>query len=187
MKVELLSIKRIQFDPNQPRKEFESIQELARSIEVEGVIQPIEVTREKNGYFMVVDGERRLRACIFLNEDTIPCIIREKIDDRFIRQLVTDFHKKKLTLMEQADSIQKLLGERQDSGGGSEASRYRDQPVLPTKTAADVQRKDTSAHQRRKAHPESTQHHFQAGHPFFEGKEDEIVEEIVSGNRTLWP
>jgi len=180
MNLEQLPVKKIRFDPNQPRKEFDSIQELARSIDAEGLIQPIEVTKGKNGEYMVVDGERRLRAHIFLKRDTIPCIVKEKIDDRFVRQLVTDFHKKKLTISEQAEAIQKLLGAGKSADeiqkllalGTNQYYLLKRIPELNEKTRALIKDGKLSQNQLSTI----------SKHDILTGKEDEIVAEIIAGN-----
>ena len=65
----------------QPRVNFDEskLNELAESIRINGVIQPLIVRRGKNGY-EIVAGERRYRASKLANKDTIPAIIRE-LDD----------------------------------------------------------------------------------------------------------
>ena len=78
------NIKTIEIEPNrnQPRKSFhaESIEELSKSIERYGVIQPIIVTK-KDGYYQIVAGERRWRAAKKAGLKEMPCIVRES-DER---------------------------------------------------------------------------------------------------------
>ncbi len=73
------SIKVIEIEPNknQPRRNFpaESIEELAKSIEKYGVIQPIIVTKQ-DGYYEIVAGERRWRAAKKAGLKEMPCIVR---------------------------------------------------------------------------------------------------------------
>ena len=73
------SIKVIEIEPNknQPRRNFptESIEELAKSIEKYGVIQPIIVTKQE-GYYEIVAGERRWRAAKKAGLKEMPCIVR---------------------------------------------------------------------------------------------------------------
>lgn len=57
-------------NPNQPRKNFQNIEELAQSIQTQGLIQPIAVVKKEDGY-MVVSGERRYRACQYLELKSI--------------------------------------------------------------------------------------------------------------------
>ena len=76
----LQSLKLIDIEPNreQPRKFFdeESIGELAESIKMYGVIQPIVVTK-KEGYYAIIAGERRWRAAKKAGLTEIPAIIRK--------------------------------------------------------------------------------------------------------------
>jgi ParB/RepB/Spo0J family partition protein len=180
MNVTHLPVASIHFDPNQPRKEFDGIPELARSIAEEGLIQPIEVTKEQDGSYMVVDGERRLRAFIFLKEKEIPCIVKEEqLTDRFLRQLVTDFHKRKLTIIEQADAIQRLL----EAGHTAEeiqqllaigVNQYyilKRIPEFNPKTQALIREGKLSQNQLSTISRQD----------ILRGKEDEIVAEIVAG------
>ena len=77
------NIKIIEIEPNrnQPRRTFpaESIEELAKSIEKYGVIQPIIVTKQ-DGYYEIVAGERRWRASKKAGLKEVPCIVRESIE-----------------------------------------------------------------------------------------------------------
>ena len=63
-------------NPYQPRKVFSSsaLEELSKSIKEYGVLQPITVRQNQNGYELVA-GERRLRAAKMADLDTIPAII----------------------------------------------------------------------------------------------------------------
>ena len=76
----LKNLKVTEVEPNrdQPRKNFdqESLEELAESIKEYGLIQPIVVTK-KDGYYGIVAGERRWRACKIAGLTEIPAIIRE--------------------------------------------------------------------------------------------------------------
>ncbi len=68
-------------NPYQPRREIhpQQVEELARSIETEGLIQPI-VVRERKGKFELIAGERRFRAFQHLKRETIPARIIEASD-----------------------------------------------------------------------------------------------------------
>lgn len=74
-----LSIKNLKPFKNQARRVFdeESIKELAETIRVHGIRQPLTVLaqEEENGFFEVVSGERRLRAAKLLGKEKVPCII----------------------------------------------------------------------------------------------------------------
>ena len=76
----LRSLKITEVEPNrdQPRKTFnqESLEELAESIKVYGIIQPIVVSKN-DGYYCIVAGERRWRAAKIAGLEEIPAIIRD--------------------------------------------------------------------------------------------------------------
>ena len=76
-----IGLEKIKPNPNQPRKRFDpdQLQELASSIKSHGVMQPIIVKPEFDGY-TIVSGERRVRASIMANKDKVPAIIREYND-----------------------------------------------------------------------------------------------------------
>ncbi|MGI4775768.1 MAG: ParB/RepB/Spo0J family partition protein, partial [Janthinobacterium lividum] len=73
----------------QPRKKFESdkIQELANSINNNGLLQPLIVTIHPNDYskYKLVAGERRWRACKLINMLEVPVIIKNYDDDEILR------------------------------------------------------------------------------------------------------
>lgn len=108
MDIEKIKIEQIIIDDNQPRKDIINVGELANSINKEGLIYPIEVLKLDNNQYKIIDGERRFMAFKLLKKTEIPCIIKQKVKDIFIRQLITDFHKEHLNLVEQSESITKL-------------------------------------------------------------------------------
>src|SRR5437870_5065133 len=71
----------VQRNEHNPRLIFraEELEELAASIREIGVQVPISVFKDRN-HFVLIDGERRWRACQMLNERTIPAIIYPKPD-----------------------------------------------------------------------------------------------------------
>ena len=108
MEIKKIKISQIEFDDNQPRKDIVNVGELSNSINKEGLMTPIELLDLGNDKYKVIDGERRLRACILLKYEEIDAIIKNKIKNVFIRQLISDFHKEKLNLNEQAEAVNKL-------------------------------------------------------------------------------
>ena len=76
----LKNLKITEVEPNreQPRKNFnqEALEELADSIREYGLIQPI-IVSEKEGYYSIIAGERRWRACKLAGLEEIPAIVRE--------------------------------------------------------------------------------------------------------------
>lgn len=109
----LQSLKLIDIEPNreQPRKFFdeESIGELAESIKMYGVIQPIVVTK-KEGYYAIIAGERRWRAAKKAGLTEIPAIIRDD-DDRKNKEisLIENMQREDLNPYEKALGIKNLM------------------------------------------------------------------------------
>ncbi|HZA26824.1 MAG TPA: ParB/RepB/Spo0J family partition protein [Actinomycetota bacterium] len=100
-------------NPRQPREEFnqESLEGLAASIREVGVLQPIVVRREDQGYELVA-GERRLRAAKLAGLATIPAVIRETDDTESLREaLIENLHRDDLAPLEMAAAFQELLEE----------------------------------------------------------------------------
>jgi len=97
-------------NPHQPRLQFdeEAIQELAASIKVSGVLQPILVRRSRDGYELVA-GERRLRAAKLAGLVRIPAVIRD-VDDREMLEmaLVENVQREDLNPIEEAKAYQAL-------------------------------------------------------------------------------
>jgi len=97
----------------QPRQEFdeEALAELAESIRIHGLLQPIMVRRAPIGYELIV-GERRLRACKRLGWEAIPAIVRD-VDDKGAAELalIENLQRADLHVLEVAEGYQRLLTE----------------------------------------------------------------------------
>lgn len=95
-------------NPNQPRKNFQNIEELAQSIQVQGLIQPIAVVKKDDGY-MVVSGERRYRACQHLQLKTIKAHVLQA-DDLKVQELslIENIQREDLSDFEKAKFIGQL-------------------------------------------------------------------------------
>lgn len=111
----LKNLKIIDIEPNreQARKIFdeESLTELAESIKMYGVIQPI-VVSEQDGYYAIIAGERRWRAAKKAGLKQIPAIIRE--DDAKKNQeisLIENMQREDLNPFEKASGIRALMDE----------------------------------------------------------------------------
>lgn len=110
-----LLINMITADPNQPRKFFDesSMAELTESVKANGILQPILVrpNAEKPGYLLVC-GERRLRAAKEAGLTEIPAVIRELSNDEALEvQIVENLQRKDVNPMEEAVAF-KSLAER---------------------------------------------------------------------------
>lgn len=109
----LKNLKITEVEPNreQPRKNFnqEALEELAESIKEYGLIQPIIVTK-KDGYYAIIAGERRWRACKLAGLEEIPAIIRED-DERKNNEiaLIENIQREDLNPFEKALGIKNLM------------------------------------------------------------------------------
>jgi len=108
-----ISIELIDVNPWQPRTEFEeeALQELAESIKIHGLIQPITVRKSKERY-QIIAGERRLRASKLAGLTEIPAYIRTASDMEMLEMgLIENIQRKDLNPIEIALSFQRLLDE----------------------------------------------------------------------------
>ena len=106
-----LDIHQIIPDPNQPRKTFTNIDSLAKSIQSQGIIQPIIVSYDDSSeYYKIIAGERRYRAAKQVGLSNIPCIVRnEKDADILIMQLLENDQREKVSPFEEADALAELI------------------------------------------------------------------------------
>ena len=111
----LRNLKVVDIEPNrdQARKIFDqdSLQELAESIKMYGVIQPIVVT-EKEGYFSIIAGERRWRAAKIAGLTEIPAIVRDG-DEKKNKEisLIENIQREDLNPVDKALGIKALIDE----------------------------------------------------------------------------
>ena len=111
----LKNLKVTEVEPNreQPRKKFdqETLEELAESIKMYGVIQPIVVSK-KEGYYSIIAGERRWRASKIAGLTEIPAIIRED-DERKNKEraLIENIQREDLNAYDKAVGIKSLMTE----------------------------------------------------------------------------
>jgi len=99
-------------NPRQPRQTFdeEALADLAASISIVGLLQPIVVRELRSGRYELIMGERRLRASKLAKVDTIPAIVRETGDDDLLRDaLMENLHRQQLNALEEAAAYQQLL------------------------------------------------------------------------------
>jgi ParB family chromosome partitioning protein len=109
-----LTLDQIEVNPFQPRSNFnqDAIDDLAKSIQALGVIQPITVRKTNNGMFQLVSGERRLRAAKSVGLSTIPSFIRTADDQESLEMaLVENIQREDLDPIEVALSYQRLIDE----------------------------------------------------------------------------
>ena len=111
-----LMLDQIEVNPFQPRTNFnqEAIEDLAKSIQALGVIQPITVRKTDSETFQLVSGERRLRAAKSVGLSTIPSFIRTADDQESLEMaLVENIQREDLDPIEVALSYQRLIDEIQ--------------------------------------------------------------------------
>ena len=109
-----IPVNSIRANPFQPRLDFDEIklQELADSIKVHGLIQPITVRHVGESRYELISGERRLRACKMAGIQSIPAYIREVNDEDVIAMaLVENIQREQLNPVETALGYQRLIEE----------------------------------------------------------------------------
>jgi ParB family transcriptional regulator, chromosome partitioning protein len=108
-----LPIEAIRRDSTQPRKIFDEakLRELADSIKAQGLIQPILVRKDGDGY-RIIAGERRWRAAQLAGLQEVPAIVREASDaEAFELALVENLQRTDLNPIEEAEGYRRLLEE----------------------------------------------------------------------------
>ena len=109
-----LTISLVDPKSDQPRKHFDkqSLEELARSIEENGLLQPILVREYANGRYQIIAGERRFRASKIAGLSEIPAIILDK-DDRKVAEiaLIENIQREDLNPIEEAMAFRSLADE----------------------------------------------------------------------------
>ena len=108
-----LSVYEVEDNPFQPRREFREseLASLAESLKEHNILQPI-LVRVVDGRYQLISGERRLRAAIKANWQTIPARIRTA-DDRLVSELaiVENLQRKDLNAIEKALSFRRYIDE----------------------------------------------------------------------------
>ena len=107
----LLPISKIHANPDQPRKEFEEepLQELAESIRIHGIIQPMTVRHMGDGTYQIISGERRFRASQRAGLLEVPAFIRTADDQTLLEMaLIENIQREDLNPMEVAYSYYRL-------------------------------------------------------------------------------
>ena len=107
----LIPIEKIFRDENQPRKEFdkEKIEELAQSINKNGLIQPLILSKKVDNNYMLVAGERRWRAAQIANLKMIPALLLPEDLDKDEISLIENIQRENLKISEEAQAYQRLI------------------------------------------------------------------------------
>ena len=101
-----LPLSKVKPNPYQPRKEFDkaALNDLASSIKEHGVIQPI-IVKENAGEFIIIAGERRYRASLLAERETIPAIVRSYEKSKMIElALIENLQRQELSAYEEANA-----------------------------------------------------------------------------------
>lgn len=118
-----IPLENIEVNPFQPRSHFdqEALQELADSIAVQGIIQPITVRMIGQERYQIISGERRVQASKLAGLTHIPAYVRKANDQQMLEMaLIENIQRENLNAIEIALSYQRLISEcdlRQDQLG----------------------------------------------------------------------
>jgi ParB family chromosome partitioning protein len=108
--VTALSLDQIRPNPEQPRRYFDEqrLAELAESIRVRGLLQPVIVKRESDGRYLLLAGERRYRAAKMAGLTAIPALVRD--DHPLEIAMIENLQREDLTPLEEALGLAALIG-----------------------------------------------------------------------------
>lgn len=110
-KYKFIDIHKIEANEHQPRTHFENekIQELAVSIQQNGLLQPI-VVRPYHGKYQIVVGERRYRACLLAGIEEVPCLVQNYDEQQTsTAAIVENIQRENLSAIEEALAYQQIL------------------------------------------------------------------------------
>jgi ParB family chromosome partitioning protein len=108
----VLNINEIEPNRNQPRKVFDesALEDLAKSIEQNGIIQPILVRPMSDGSYQLIAGERRWRAARMAGLHEVPVTIREMSDEEAsVFALIENLQREDLNSVEEAEGLRSLI------------------------------------------------------------------------------
>jgi ParB family transcriptional regulator, chromosome partitioning protein len=106
-----LNIEDVEPNPDQPRRTFDEqkLQELAHSIQDQGVLQPI-VVRKKGDKYQIIAGERRWQAARIAGLKQVPCVLQEANDDKALElALIENIQRDDLNPIEEAYTYKRLM------------------------------------------------------------------------------
>ena len=109
-----IEMRKIEANPFQPRSDFDEMQlrEMADSIKMQGIIQPVTVRKMGFDKYQLISGERRLRASQLAGLKSVPTFIRVANDEQMLElALIENIHRKNLNALEVAISYQRLIEE----------------------------------------------------------------------------
>jgi ParB family chromosome partitioning protein len=109
-----ISLDNIETNPKQPRRDFDeqSMQELAQSIKLHDIIQPITVSKLHGNKYRLISGERRIRAAKIAGLKDVPAYIRQANDQDLLElALLENLQREDLNAMEIALSYKRMMEE----------------------------------------------------------------------------
>ena len=112
--INFIKIDQIAVNPFQPRTDFDetALQELAESIQLQGLIQPITVRQVSKNQYQLISGERRLRASKIAGITGIPAYVRTANDQQMLEMaLIENIQRENLNAIEVALSFQRMIDE----------------------------------------------------------------------------
>lgn len=110
----LVKLTQIEVNPDQPRRDFDkdALKELAASIKVHGIIQPLTVRKLGGNTYQIISGERRYRASKIAGLKKVPVYIREADDIALLEMaLIENIQREDLNALEVGISYQRLIEE----------------------------------------------------------------------------
>lgn len=144
--IQNISIELVKVHPNNVRKTYNDIEELAESIKAKGILQNLTVVPDPQepGKYLTVIGNRRLTAARMAGLETVPCIVSDMDEkEQTSVMLLENIQRSDLTVYEQAQGFQMMLdlGETEDTiaektGFSKKTVRHRLRSVKPVAFAA---------------------------------------------------
>ena len=107
-----IPLEKLKANPNQPRKNFDKdeLGELAASIKQQGIIQPIIAEEAEDGTYIIIAGERRVRAARLAGLKQAPVILRKYSDEkRMVVSLIENIQRSNLNPIEEAAAYRQLM------------------------------------------------------------------------------
>lgn len=111
-RVTMISPDYISPNPDQPRRYFDpdGLTELAESIRVHGILQPLSVRRKGGGRYELIAGERRLRAAMICGLEQVPCLVLEvSRESSCLLSLIENLQRRDLDFWEEAKALERLI------------------------------------------------------------------------------
>jgi ParB family transcriptional regulator, chromosome partitioning protein len=105
-------LSKLQPNPQQPRQEFDDagLRELADSIRDKGVLQPVLVEEGQDGSYVIIAGERRVRAARLAGLSRIPVIVRRfTTEEKLEIAIIENVQRENLTPIEEAQAYRRLM------------------------------------------------------------------------------